>query len=186
MSLFLPKRPDTPIRAQLETRYRSARFSLLLIIAFTAINMIMCVGQTGMFWLFSANIPYLLTDLGMYFGGMYRVAEGAVLPGFGALGRPFFFAMLAVAILFLCVYFVCWLLSEKKSAWLFATLIIFSVDTVVMIVMPLLGMADVSVDFAFDVALHACAIYELIDGLLSWKRLAALNAEEDTAEPVRE
>lgn len=172
-------REDLPLRAQLEKRYVNARFSLLLIVAFTVINMLMRVAQNPAYWLFSANIPYFLTDIGMYFGGIYHSpTEGMLSSGFGSLGIGFFIAMLAVAILIVAAYFVMWLLSDKGGiGYMIAALSLFGADTLFMVLLPLFGMGDVTVDFVFDVALHAYVIYALADGIAARLRLAKLPSD---------
>lgn len=178
MARFFPN-GDMPLRAQLERRYTNARFSLLLIIAFTVINLLMRVAQNPTYWLFSANIPYFLTDIGMYFGGIYHnPTEGMLASGFGSRGVGFFIAMLVVAILIVAAYFVLWLLSDKGGiGYMIAALSLFGADTLFMILLPLFGMGDVTVDFAFDIALHAYVIYALADGIAARLRLAKLPSD---------
>lgn len=174
--LFPNGRADMPLRARLESRYVNARFSLLLVVAFTVINLLMRVAQNPAYWLFSANIPYFLTDIGMYFGGIYHnPTEGMLASGFGSLGIGFFIAMLAVAILIVAAYFVMWLLSDKGGlGFMIAALSLFGADTLFMLLLPLFGLGDINVDFAFDIALHAYVLYALADGIAARMRLAKL------------
>ena len=72
MALFKNKTaPQIPERARLEQRYRSARGSLLLAIIFTVINMGLLITKQFSYFLFSAYVPYFLTDLGMMMSGQY-------------------------------------------------------------------------------------------------------------------
>jgi hypothetical protein len=185
--LFTGGAANVPIRAQLENRFRNARFSLLVTVAFTVINMILCVGQNGMFWLFSANVPRFLTDLGMYFGGIYNNPTEAMLnAGFGTLGIGFFVGMLVVAILIVCAYFLCWLLSDGKLGWMVAALAMLGFDTLFMLVSLLFGLADMESVVALDLALHAYVLYALVDGVVAKKRLNALPADAPIYEEPKE
>lgn len=187
--LFANARAELPLRAQLERRFVNARFSLLLIVAFTVINLLMCVGQSGAYWLFSANIPYLLTDIGMYFGGIYQnPTENMLESGFGLFGQGFFVLMIAIAVVLVAAYFVCWLLSgaARGLGWMIAATVLFALDTVVMVVMPLIGLADMPAQFAIDLALHAYMLYALIDGALARHRLDTLPADAPIYEKAPE
>ena len=186
--LFAAARPDLPLREQLERRFINARFSLLLIVAFTVINLLMCVGQNGTYWLFAANIPYLLLDIGMYFGGIYRNPTETMLDsGFGIHGEGFFFAMLAIAILIVAAYFVLWLLSGTRGfPCLVAATVLFGLDTLVMVLLPILGLADIPIQFAMDLLLHAYMLYSLIDGALARRRLDTLPSDAPIYETASE
>lgn len=179
---ILPNETQTP-RMQLERQYATARFDLLLLIAFTVINLLMLVSQTFTYFLFSANLPYFLVDLGMYFGGVYANVDPALMEaGYGILGHGFFYGMLAVAILIVCVYFVCWLLSANgRSGFLLAALVLFGIDTVLMVGMTLLGLSDPSIDFVIDVAFHAYVLYALSLGVRAAYRLKQPAPVEESA-----
>ena len=175
LSLF-QNRSDLPIRMQLDMKYRNARVSLLLVVAFTFINMVMRVSQVSSYWLFSANIPFFLTDLGMYFGGMYaNPTEGMIESGFGSLGVDFFYGMLAVSILIVGGYFLAWLMSANGHiGWMIGALVAFALDTVFVLVTPIFDLYGINVDFVFDLLLHAYVLYALVDGILARRRYLAL------------
>lgn len=187
MASNFPSGEMTP-RMQLERQYTTARFDLLVLIAFTVINLLMLVSQNFTYFLFSVNLPYLLVDLGMYFGGVYANVDPALMEaGYGILGEGFFYAMLAVAILIVCVYFVCWLLSANgKVGWLVAALSLFAIDTLLMLGMIAIGLSEPSIDFFIDVAFHAYVLYALAQGLRAHCALKKLDASDvaPAEEPV--
>ena len=121
-------------REMLESRYNSARMNLLLVVAFSAINLITLATNSGMYFLFSASIPYLLTDLGMFFCGMYpdEIYTGE-LAGMVFAPKSLFVVLLIVSFLILGVYLLCWFCSkDHKANWLIAALVLFSFDTVIL------------------------------------------------------
>ena len=187
---MLSQLPETtPIRIRLARKYANARFSILVVIAFTIINIVMRVSQSTAYWLFSANIPFFLVDIGMYFGGIYQnPTAGMVEQGFGLFGAPFFYAMLTVAILLVCGYFVCWLLSNGGNyVWMFGALVAFAVDTLFLIAMAVLEFAQgtmtaLSADLVIDFLLHAYVVYALVDGILARRRYLTL---PDTTTPAQ-
>ena len=58
-------------RQALEAKYNNSRWNLLLVAAFTAINVIFLAVQSNSYFLFSAYIPYAMVDFGLFFCGMY-------------------------------------------------------------------------------------------------------------------
>ena len=58
-------------KEELENKYKSSLSNLLLVMAFTAINIVLLVTNADTYFLFSAFIPYLCVDTGMYLCGMY-------------------------------------------------------------------------------------------------------------------
>ena len=60
------------MEAQIQsTRYNGSRINLLLVVLFTVINMILLVSGSNSYYLFSASIPYTITDLARYLCGLY-------------------------------------------------------------------------------------------------------------------
>ncbi len=181
------KRGDQPLRRRLDDQYKVARFTLLLVLAFTVINLLMRISQTFVFFLFSANIPFYLLDLGMYYGGIYsHPSQGVIAAGYGSLGTLFFALMLGVAVLFVTAYFVCWLLSANRAIYLKIAFILFAVDTAFMTLTTLFGLADFSIFFLVDLALHGASLYLMGKGIAARRRLLALSTEAPAPDGVNE
>ena len=53
------------------TRYNTARHNILSVVIFTLINIILCVTNSGRYFLFSAFVPYMLVGMGMFECGLY-------------------------------------------------------------------------------------------------------------------
>ena len=169
-------------RAYLESRYRSSRYSLLLLIIFTAVNLILLVSKSYTYFLFSATIPYVLTDYGMFFTGMYDPEYYQYIEITEFLDPSVFVFMLSVAILILALYFLCWLLSSKmRKGWLVTALVFFAADTLAMI-----WFYGISVDIIMDILFHVWVIVDLSRGIYAAVKLKKLPVEEEEAANAEE
>ena len=167
----------TPIAAQrkaYETKYNNARVNLLLVVAFTAINIIILATGSYTYFLFSASIPYFIADMGMLLCGKYP--PEAYVDGFEEMivFEPSVFPVFAViAFLIVSVYLVFWFFSKKKPGFLMAALILFIIDTLGMFVLY-----GVSFDSIFDILFHCYVIWSLVSGIKAHIALLALPKEE--------
>ena len=162
-------------RRMLESKYNSARSNLLLVIVFSLINLILLITQSNVYFLFSAAIPYALTDLGMFYCGMYADEYyTGELAGIEFLEPSFFVILLAISLIIIIFYFVCYLLSKKnKVAWLIVALVLFSLDTLVMF-----WYYGISVNMLLDLAFHVWMIVILALGIRAHFKLQALPPEQ--------
>lgn len=156
---FAARAVQQPLR-----HYHMARHSMLLVIAFTAINIVMLLSGSFTYFLFSATIPYFIVDMGMLLAGKYPAEmypEGWELP---ALGGGFLAVMVVLAFLVIALYFLCWLLSKKQRvAFLIGALVLFTVDTIALFVLYGID-ATMLVDYIF----HALFLFELGRGVYDY------------------
>ena len=166
-------------RQTLANKYSAARSNLLILIAFTAINLIMLATNSGTYFLFSASIPYIIVDLSMFFCGMYpEEFYAGELEGMIFTDKTFFIVMMVIAIIILALYFVCWFFSKKnKVGFLTFALIMFSLDTLVM-----LGYYGFSGASIIDILFHGWVIVILAMGIHAHYKLKKLPAEETVIE----
>lgn len=148
-------------RQLLTQKEKAGRNNLLLAILLTIVNIALFLGGSEMMLLFSISVPYYAVIFGAILGGEDMVVTGCV-----------------IAAVMLAVYFVCWLLSKKRTGWLIAALVLMIVDTIALIAFYLLA-SEISgiLDFVF----HAMIIYYLIVGVSSAKKLKELPPEEPVA-----
>lgn len=164
----------------LNQKYMTARMNLLLVIAFTAINILLLVTNSGSYFLFSAAIPYLLVDLGMLFCGMYppEVYQGE-LAGSEFLPPVVFYCLLAIAVVLLLLYLAAFFLSKKQAGWLIFALVFFSLDTLAMF-----ACYGISLDSILDIAFHVWAIVIFVQGIQAHGKLKALQSAPLSAVPM--
>ena len=124
-------RNNTPVdknsREYLLRQVANGRYSLLLIVILTVVNLIMTILDTNTYFLFSASVPYYLVFVGM---GI----ENGFVDGAWNVKGTLTYTGLVIALVIVAVYLLCWLLSKKRAGWLTAALVLFIVDTVALVV----------------------------------------------------
>ena len=151
----------TAQRERLQKKYDSARSNLLLAIVLTIVNIVLFFANSGTMLLFSVSVPYYA----VIFGYVFEIVEFGI--GFAAA--------------ILVVYFLCWLLSKKRSGWLIAALVLFLVDTLAMAGLYLL-MEDAS--GIMDAVIHIWVLYYLFAGVSAGRKLKRLPQVEAGEEAV--
>lgn len=147
-----------------EQKFASSRYNLLLVIALTALNLILYLTNSDSMLLFSATIPYV----------SFGIGSEMLASGLGSVGDTLGVVLICIAIGVLALYFVCWLLSKKHYGWMITALVIFSLDTLFLVAMYLVaGDSSGIVDFA----IHIWVLYYLISGVRNGHKLKTLPEE---------
>ncbi len=169
-------KPTTKL-GSLEAKYNSSINNLLLVVGFSLINIILLVTNSGTYFLFSAFIPYFAVDYGMYFCGLYPEEYYYDVPDMVFEDKSFLAVAIAVAAVFLLIYMLCWYLAKRKKvgAVIFA-LIIFVIDTAVM-----LWLSGFSTDSIFDIVIHVWVISYLVIAIVTYFKIKKLPEEEGDA-----
>lgn len=164
-------------RATLEGTYNTSVHNLLLVIAFSVINIVLLVANASTYFLFSAFIPYFITDCGMFFSGSYPAEYYYDMGDFVFSNKSFLTVTVVIAAIILLLYFLCWFFAKKqKVGWLIAAAVLFGVDTLAMF-----ALNGFSIDSILDVVFHIWVIWSLINGIITYYKLKKL-PEEDLAE----
>lgn len=142
-------------------KYNGSRGNLLLVVIATAINVLLLITGSGTYFLFSASVPYVITDLGMYLCGMYPKDAYAGDEVFLSKGVLAVFVIIAALIVGL--YLLCYFLSKKRVGWLIASLVLFCFDTVFMV-----WNYGINQSFILDYIFHAWVIVSLILGVRAY------------------
>ena len=176
MANFSMQRQLSP-RALYEQKYRASRLNLLLVVVFTAINLILLVTNANSYFLFSAFAPYFIASIGMFLCG--RFPEEYYVDGLEEmvfLDNSFFAALLIIAFILTLLYLLAWFMSSKnRVGWLIFALVFFSLDTLGMLVLN-----GFSFDTIIDIVFHAWVIYYLVIGIIAHNKLKNLPPEEET------
>ena len=159
-------------RQQLEAKFQSARTDLLLIVAFTVINIILLVTGSDSYFVFSAFIPYSIAFLGMTLCGKFPAEYYDDAEGVFYLDESAFVVFIAVAVVLTLLYLLCWHMSKNfKSGWLIFGLVMISIDTAFL----LLG--GLAADKIIDLLFHVWMIVTMSMGLSANKKLKELPEE---------
>lgn len=150
---------ETPRMTALK-KYNVARGNLLLMVGLTAINVILAAVGSEYMMLFSATVPYFTAILG-------TITE---------FGLPLVGCVIS-ALVMIAVYFICWIFSKKHYGWMITALVLFSLDTLVLVLLYLLAM---EVSGIVDAAIHIWVLYYLIIGVSNGAKLKVLPEDEIT------
>lgn len=171
-------------RQILENKYSSARANLLIVVAFTLINIVLAFTDSSSYFLFSLFIPYMLVLLGaMLTGNLPGAYTAAELEIIEFLPNAVFIIMAIVAAAFLAVFVVSWVVTKRKPAigWLIASLVLASIDTGIFVLF-----GGISLDTLIDLAFHVWVIVSLAGGIGAHKKLKALPPEEEIVDTTAE
>lgn len=163
---------DKNSREYLLRQIGGGRYSLLLVVILTVVNLLMVLLDADRYFLFSASVPYYLVFIG-------KGIENGFVNGAWEISGTLTYTGLAIALVIVAVYLVCWLLSKKRAGWLTAALVLFTVDTV-----ALVGIAFFLYDNPamklLDLLLHIWAIVELVQAVHANGKLKALPLQKDS------
>lgn len=163
-----------------ENKYRTSRMNLLLVVIFTAINLLLLVTNADTYFLFSAFIPYFVAGIGMFLCG--RFPEDYYTDGLEDmifLDNSFFIVLLLISIVLTLLYLLAWFMSNKnRVGWIIFTLVFFGLDTLGMLVLN-----GISLESAMDILFHVWVIYYLILGISAHYKLKKLPPEEEAELP---
>jgi len=138
----------------------------------TVINIILLVTNSNRYFLFSAYIPFFITDLGMVLCGMYPEEAYADMGTLDFLPKGVFVAMMCIAVIMVALYVLSWVFSKKKAGWLIFGMIFFVIDTLAMV-----ALNGIVVESILDYVIHAWVVISLIGGVLANKKLKDLPEE---------
>ena len=164
-------------RRNCERQYLSARANLLLVIIATAVNLLLLVSNSDLYFLFSASIPYYIVTMGMYLCGRFPAdAYGESGAELIFLDNSVFIITLVVAVILILLYLLAWFMSNKnRVGWLTFALVLFGLDTA-----GLLLIYGLSFDMVLDILFHAWVLYYLVVGIKAHRKLQYLPLESDT------
>ena len=143
-------------------KYKSAYFSLLAVVLFTLVNIVMASLGNETYFLFSATVPYFIAFSGALYCGLlpdYYYTELGI-PQSELLDPSAIVGFAVVALIFVAVYFVVWLLSKNKRGFMIAALVLFIIDTVAMFILY-----GIALDSLLDILFHGWVIVSLIMGI---------------------
>ncbi len=131
--------------------YKIARINVMVFILFTVVNMLMLFADR--YFLFSIYSSTSFFVAGVVWKELY--------------GNSFLVLGFAIGLLILAVFFVFWLLSKKHRWSMIVLLILFSLDSVVLIVDCISAMKEGVFSLLLDILFHALMMYYLVLGVKS-------------------
>lgn len=148
---------------ELEQRFLRSRNNLLLVIAFTTVNVFLLLLNTDLSFLFSATFPIFFVGIGQVF------TEQTGSNAFLLIGT-------VIAFISIALYAVCYFLSKKRKVFILVALVLFVLDTLLLLWLSLL---EFEVSSLIDIAFHVWILYYLIIGVAAWSGLKKLPPEQE-------
>ena len=115
-------KPQKGTREYWENKMRGGRYSLMLVLIFTVVNVAFLLLDFNSYFLFSASLPYYLTAFG-------KGIDNAFTNGSWDVTGTYTLTALGISVVILGIFLLCWLLSKKRYGWLVAALVLFLLDT---------------------------------------------------------
>lgn len=147
------------MQIQRETKYKSARTSLLLVLVFSAIN-VFSIALADTYFLFSSYFSFTLSAIG---STLYAETGSMVL----------FVVFALLALVSLVPYLLCYIFSKNRPGWMIAALVLFSVDTLLLLLdfaaRLLIGDLSVIIDVLFHIYAIVCLAIAVKHGLAAKK-----------------
>lgn len=164
-------------KLQLEQRYNAARASLLSIVIFSVVNLF-TIPMSGTYFLFSAYVPQMCAWIG--YAGYLET---------GMMLFPILYGI--YGIISLMPYFLCWIFSKKRVAWMIAALVLFSIESIFLLRDIILYMSAndfSSLSDLLDLLFHIIALATLIQGVIYGVKKKKSDAAPEVSEslPVQE
>ena len=151
-----------------QNQLKSARYTLLIAVLFTVLNVVLLLIGTNRYFLYSATIPYYLT----FFGFMF---DHFTLGTYALTG-------LVMAAVPMAALALCWFMSKKDSRWMKGALAIFVLDTAAMV--GLMLWARELTSSLLDIVFHVWMLISLTQGIKAAGRLKVLEAQPPQTEEV--
>ena len=145
-----------------ENQYHSARQNIIVLIICSAVNILLLALNTGMYFLFSASIPYILVDLARFYCGLYpEEYYTGDFEGMVYADKSLLIGSIAVAVIILAAYLICYFCSkEHKVGFLIGALVFFSIDTLAMFYFYGFDVTSI-----VDIVFHGWIIFVLARGV---------------------
>ena len=138
-------------------KYENSRRNLLLVVGFTAVNLVLAFLKLNFYFLFSATIPMWL-----YYSGL------------GIIG-----------IVVILIYLACWFFMGKQRWLILIPLVLFLLDCLLyayVFYIDFTSGGNIDYSLIIDVVFHAYVMYYLVIGTMSWFKIRG-HKEEDFADP---
>lgn len=153
-------RPQKGTESWWQAQHNSARWNVLLVFVFTAINILMLFTDTDRYFLFSAWFPY------------WKSVEAVITKNVG---------LLIVCIAFTVLALICFLLWKKSKYIPVITAGLFGLDCIYLVYwvvryQELISLADMTGDMVLTALFHLWVAYYMVQGIRSALALEKMKA----------
>lgn len=151
---------DKRLRRELIQQINLGRWALLAIVAVSLLNQLLLACGVKYHFLFSAAMPYYLNWLGIELSAVSSVGAYRALAVVLTIGLY-------------AGYAACWLLSAQQKEWLLASLVLYGVDTVLLIVFSL-TLLENPASCLLEILTHFVGLFALYVAMQASQKLSKL------------
>lgn len=152
--------PERRLRRELIKRINIGRWALLGIIAVTLLNQILLAFGAKYHFLFSAALPYYLNWLGNQLSTQVSVGAYRALAVILTIGLY-------------AAYVASWLFFNQRKEWLMASLVLYGMDTVLLIVFAL-TLLENPASCLWEILVHCVGLAALFAAVQAFNKLSQL------------
>ena len=149
---------------KVERKFNVARIVLLLAVVMTVANIVLFAIWDNSSFMFTAFTPII---------ALYNYSTDGTVSSTGIISALFLVA----------IFLGCYFLSKRYKPFMLVALILFLVDTFVLVNRIISVISDDSHKFDFSmmaiVMFHAFVLYYLVSGTIAWVKLKKLSQEEE-------
>ena len=159
-------------------KINSSRVVLIAVAVFTVINLILLLAGWDTYFLFSAIVPYLVAFFGLFLTGKFpEEFYGEEYMPMVFYDNSVFIILVILAFIICGLYLLCYFGSKNgKKGWLIFALVLFIIDTVVLILYY-----GLQIGMLLNILFHAFVLGSLISGVSAYSKLKNLPPEEPIA-----
>lgn len=168
---------------------KTSNMNVLAVALFSLANVLMILIHADTYLLFSAAVPVYLM---MFFGelcGMrseefYELNYGADWKSLEFWPESIYWAVLAIALVVVAVYFVLWYLSKKKKVFSTVLMVVYAIDTIALL---FFNVAIYTFTFTaiLELVVHAWVFYYLILALKAWDGIEVAPTQKELEAQLR-
>lgn len=144
--------------------FKKARSNFVLAVAFTLANLILIYLDASFYFPFS-----IYTPLSFLMNGKFEALYNG--------DNLYLIVSVIIALVILALFFLCWLISGKKRVFILIALILFGIDSVIMLIDAISVLDTLDASFLIDIAFHAWVLYFLVMGTMAWAKLRGVSPE---------
>ena len=137
-----------------------------MVVAFSAINLLLPAFGINFYLLFSATVPQLIYEISRSYSAELQ-NDALLISGF------------ITAFIIVGIFLICWLLSKRRRVFILIALILFGVDSLIFLLLAIA--AGFNANLILDTVFHGLVTYYLAGGAIAWKKLRGIDVGEYNA-----
>ena len=164
-------------RSILQGKINAGRGQLLWVSVLSLLNIAFLIFKADIYMIYSAMIPYIVIDLGMFICGMYSPEYYEYYEHVDFLPQGLFAIFVIIALVLAGLLLLSYFLSQKRKGWMIFGLAYICVDLIANIYVY--GLYSQTI---IDTVFHIIMIVFLVRGVIAYHKIQKLPPEEKSIE----